>query len=85
MAKLGKPAPKKRLLLPKRFNVALTEQAYANLRGLNAAYGLGNNYLLTVLLENIFDIADPEKIMHAFDAFIAKYGAPSPEKSPAKD
>lgn len=50
---------KKRYPLPKRFNAALSEVAYARLRALNAEYGLGNNYLLVVLLERLDDFADP--------------------------
>lgn len=67
---------KKRLPLPKRFSAALTEKAYARLRDLNAQYGLGNNYLLTVLLENLDGIADPDALEDAFDDFISEYGAP---------
>ena len=33
----------KRFPLPKRFNVALSEQAYENLRALNEKYHYGNN------------------------------------------
>lgn len=68
----------KRLPLPKRFSAALTEPAYARLRALNARWGLGNNYLLTVLLERLDDIADPAALDAAFEAFIAEYGAPKP-------
>ena len=68
----------KRLPLPKRFNAALTEEAYAALRRLNAEYGLSNNYLLTVLLENLDEVADEAKLKAAFDRFIAEYGAPPP-------
>ena len=60
----------------------LTEQAYARLRGLNATYGLGDNYLLTVLLENLDKIADQDKLDQVFRDFISQYGAP--EKSPDK-
>jgi len=67
----------KRLPLPKRFNAALTETAYARLRALNARYGLGNNYLLTVLLDNLDTFADARKLDAAFEAFIADYGSPS--------
>ena len=66
----------KRLPLPKRFNCALTEPAYARLRALNADYGLGNNYLLTVLLENLDEIANKDELTRAFENFIAEYGAP---------
>ncbi len=70
--------PAKRLPLPKRFSAALTEEAYARLRTLNEKYSLGNNYLLTVLLENLDTYADDKKLKQVFDAFIEEYGAPSP-------
>ena len=69
---------KKRLPLPTRFSVALTEKAYGRLRDLNAEYGLGNNYLLTVLLENLDRFADPARLKGAFEDFIPEYGAPQP-------
>lgn len=68
---------KKRYPLPKRFNLALSERAYDNLRALNAQYGLGNNYLLTVLLENLDSHSDPEKRETCFKSFIAEFGAPT--------
>lgn len=70
----------KRFPLPRRFNAALSEAAYTNLRALNARYGLGNNYILTVLLENLDDIAKTRELTEAFDAFIAEYGAPEKPK-----
>lgn len=66
----------KRYPLPKRFNAALSEAAYGRLRSLNAKYGLGNNYLLVVLLEKLDDYADPALLEKAFADFIAEYGAP---------
>ncbi len=71
----------KRLPLPKRFNAALTEPAYDRLRALNGKYGLGNNYLLTVLLENLDAFADADRLDAAFEAFIAEYGSPSRDGS----
>ena len=68
----------KRLPLPKRFNVAMTERAYENLRGLNERFAYGNNYLLTVLLENLETIADQGALERAFDEFAAEYGQPAP-------
>lgn len=68
---------KKRYPLPKRFNAALSEAAYARLRALNDRYGLGNNYLLVVLLEKLDDYADADSLHKAFDDFIAEYGAPA--------
>ena len=66
----------KRYSLPKRFNVALSEQAYTNLRALNEKYGYGNNYLLTILLENIDTITKPAEVNKAFKKFKDEYGAP---------
>lgn len=67
----------KRLPLPKRFNAALTEAAYDRLRALNAEYGLGNNYLLSVLLERLDEFADAGRLDVAFQEFISEYGAPA--------
>lgn len=70
--------PAKRYPLPKRFNAALSEKAYARLRALNEQYRYGNNYLLTILLENLDAIVDADAMEHAFDEFAARYGAPAP-------
>lgn len=70
--------PKKRYPLPKRFNAALSEDAYARLRALNAQYGLGNNYLLVVLLERLDDFADAGDLDRVFREFISEHGAPTP-------
>jgi hypothetical protein len=59
----------------------LTEDAYARLRHLNETYRLGNNYLLTVLLENLDTIADPDTLDRTFKDFIAEYGAPTSKSS----
>lgn len=67
----------KRYPLPKRFNAALSDAAYSNLRALNEKWGLGNNYLLVVLLERLDSFADPEALDAAFNEFIEEYGAPS--------
>ena len=48
----------KRLPLPVRRSMNLTEAAYDRLRALNDRYGLGNNYLLVVLLERLDDYVD---------------------------
>ena len=69
--------PAKRLPLPKRFNAALTEKAYARLRKLNEKYGLGNNYLLTVVMENLDDYADEKRLNQVFEDFIQEYSAPA--------
>ena len=66
----------KRLPLPVRGRMNLTEAAYVRLRLLNARYGLGNNYLLVVLLEKLDDYADADRLDAAFRDFIEEYGAP---------
>ena len=68
----------KRYPLPKRFNAALSEKAYAQLRALNEQYHYGNNYLLTILLENFESIADSTAVERAFSDFADEYGAASP-------
>jgi len=66
----------KRYPLPKRFSAALSDKAYAQLRSLNEKFHYGNNYLLTILLENFEDIADSDAVEKAFSDFAAEYGAP---------
>lgn len=67
----------KRFPLPKRFNVALSDRAYSALRELNAKYGYGNNYLLTIMLENLDEIAKPKAMQKVFARFAAEYGKPA--------
>lgn len=67
----------KRYPLPKRFNAALSEPAYARLRELNSKYQFGNNYLLTILLENLDSICDSEALDRAFAEFAREFGAPA--------
>ena len=69
---------KKRYPLSKRFSVALSETAYDRLRAISAETGLSNNYCLTVLLENLDEIAAPDGLQAAYCRFIAEYGAPAP-------
>ena len=69
----------RRLPLPVRRSMNLTEAAYARLRQLNDRYGLGNNYLLVVLLERLDDYVDPERLDQVFREFIDDYGAPAPK------
>jgi hypothetical protein len=69
--------PAKRYPLPKRFNVAMSEDAYRQLRALNEKYGYGNNYLLTIVLENFDQIVDAEAVEHVFAEFAREYGAPA--------
>lgn len=71
---------KKKFPLPKRFSAAMSEKAYANLRALNAKYHYGNNYLLTILLENLDQIVKQRELERVFREFKAKYGAPGPGK-----
>jgi len=66
----------KRYPLPKRFNVALSEKAYARLRELHEEYGFGNNYLLTFLLENLDEVTKTRELERVFEEAIAEYGRP---------
>lgn len=68
----------KRLPLPKRLNVGLTETAYGRLRDLNAHWHFGNNYLLTIILENFDEIVDDDAFKRVMERFITEYGQPSP-------
>lgn len=70
----------KRYLLPKKFNAALSEKAYRQLRALNEKYHYGNNYLLTIILENFESIADLNAVEQAFSAFADEYGAPAGDR-----
>ncbi|MEM6622957.1 MAG: hypothetical protein AAF674_12060 [Pseudomonadota bacterium] len=70
----------KRLPLPVKSRMNLTDAAYARLRNVNDRYGLGNNYLLVVLLERLDDYADAGRLDAAFQDFIAEYGAPDAPK-----
>ena len=67
----------KRYPLPKRFNAALSEKAYKQLRVLNEQHHYGNNYLLTIILENFESVADPNAVEQAFAKFADEYGAPA--------
>lgn len=69
--------PAKRYPLPKRFSAALSEKAYEQLRALNDKHHYGNNYLLTILLENFEAITDAEAVERVFADFKAEYGAPA--------
>ncbi len=73
--------PAKRFPLPKRFNAALSEKAYENLRSLNDKYHYGNNYLLTILLENLDKITNSEELEKAFAEFKEEFGAPSQRRN----
>lgn len=69
--------PAKRYPLPKRFSAALSDDAYRQLRTLNERYGYGNNYLLTIVLENFEEITDPESVDRVFSEFAREYGKPA--------
>ena len=69
--------PAKRYPLPKRINAALSEKAYQNLRALKQKYQYGNNYLLTILLENLNTITDDATLDRIYNDFKNEYGAPS--------
>lgn len=69
---------KKRYPLPKRFSAALSEKAYDSLRRLNERYHFSNNYLLTILLENLDAVADQQALDQVFADFTAEFGAPRP-------
>ena len=70
----------RRLPLPVRRSMNLTDAAYARLRQLNEVYGLGNNYLMVVLLERLDDYADADRLDAVFRDFIDEYGAPDARK-----
>ena len=69
--------PARRYPLPKRFNAAMSEDAYRQLRALNDKYGYGNNYLLTIVLEHFEEITDSEAVDRVFADFAEEYGAPA--------
>ena len=59
--------------LDKRFSAALSDEAYARLRELAEATGLGNNYVLTVLLEGIDGIVDRDAFVAAARAMVDRH------------
>ena len=69
-------AKAKRYPLPRRFQASMSDKAYARLRTLNSRYGYGNNYLLTVLLENLDAVVDGDALDRVFSDFADEYGAP---------
>ncbi len=62
--------------LTRRVHLSVSEKAYANLRRLNGEYALSNNYLLTVLLENLWEVTEPSALRRAYEEFVHRYGAP---------
>lgn len=64
--------PKFRKPLPKRFNVAVTDEAYAKLRGFAGQTSLSNNYVLTTLLEYADELIDPTAFQRCVDDMLEK-------------
>lgn len=64
--------PKFRKPLPKRFNVAMTEEAYAKLRSFAGQTSLSNNYVLTTLLEYADELIDPTMFRRCVDDMLEK-------------
>ncbi len=65
---MSEPVPRHHKPLPKRFAARLSEEAYAALRDLAQATGLGNNYVLTVLLEEGATTIDRDAVLRAAEA-----------------
>ena len=61
--------------LPKRFSVAMSEAAYASLRALAGETCLGNNYVLTVLFENMDRVIDRKAFRKAVDDMLGESSA----------
>lgn len=70
----------KRLPLPVRRQMNLTDAAYHRLRELNDSYHLGNNYCLVVLLENLDQLVSKDKLDEVYQAFMDDYGVSSVQK-----
>ncbi len=64
--------PKYKKPLPRRFNAAVSEEAYAELRRLAELTGLSNNYVLTTLLEHRADLFKDEAFKQAAAAMLEK-------------
>ena len=69
-----KPVPRHHKPLDKRFHARLSEAAYANLRRLAERSGLGNNYVLTVLLEDMERTIDLAAFDQAVKDMLARHG-----------
>ena len=59
--------------LDKRFAARLSTEAYAVLRELADATGLGNNYVLTVLLEDHLKTIDREAFLQAASDMVERH------------
>ena len=75
---MSEPVPRHHKPLPKRFAARLSEEAYATLRDLAGATGLGNNYVLTVLLEDAATTIDRDAFLRAAEAMKRRH-AKEPE------
>ena len=64
--------PKYKKPLPKRFSVAMSEEAYANLRDLASDTKLSNNYVLTTIFEYADELIDKEAFRKAVDDMLEK-------------
>ena len=64
--------PKFRKPLPKRFNVAVTDKAYATLRRFADDTNLSNNYVLTTLLEYADERVDAAAFQRSDDDMLEK-------------
>ena len=74
---MSEPAPRHHKPLPKRFAARLSEDAYASLRDMAEASGLGNNYVLTVLLEEAATTIDREAFLEAATAMKRRHAKDS--------
>ena len=68
--------PKYHKPLDQRFKAAISDEAYANLRALAEDSCLGNNYVLTVLLENMDRIIDRAAYREAVREMLEKHAKP---------
>jgi len=64
--------PKFRKPLPKRFSVAMTDDAYTKLRSFAGQTSLSNNYVLTTLLEYADELIDPATFQRCVDDMLEK-------------
>jgi hypothetical protein len=65
------------LPLSRRFSLGLSEKAYRALRRLSAETSLGNNYALTVLLENAENTIDRRAFRRAAERLKAAFAKPA--------
>lgn len=65
--------PKHHKPLDKRFHARLSDAAYARLRRLAEETGLGNNYILTVLLEDYDRTVDHAAFLQAVKDMLQRH------------